>query len=113
MTGIYFTSYPQYAAGYAGMKVSPSAAAAGVKKCLIMCYVLLLNPFPVVSSDELFGKGSYQNYQTHYTGVKLTSKPEKMIFKPPASNSIGEVEYDEIIVFQETHILPQFVVYLK
>ena len=109
---MYFTSSAKYAARYCG----------GSGGCLIMCYVLLLNPFPVVSTDapltaspqnfRFYGRGNYSNYQCHYIPVSRTEGSDTLDYRPP-STGIDDVVYDELAVFQESHILPQIVVHLK
>ncbi|CAF1199812.1 unnamed protein product [Didymodactylos carnosus] len=79
--GIYFTSSAQYASVYSGKN-----------GCIVMCYVLVLNPFPIIDMKDggrFQGRGNYKNYHGHY----VNTCP------------------DEFVVFQETYILPQIVVY--
>lgn len=121
--GFYFTSYPQYASVYAGYTngnanrpatIHDTPPAEPYHKVLVLCYVLLLNAYPVTALDEeerrLNGKGNYQNYQSHYAAVNL-KKDTKMDYKPAVS--LTEAEFDELIVFNEAFILPQFVVHFK
>jgi len=107
--GIYFTTHARYALRYCR---NP--------KCLLLCYVLLLNPFPVVADDakldqqpsdfRFYAKGNYKNYQCHYVPV-APAEPEPTIdFRPPQSGSTNM--YDEVVIFQEAYILPQVVVHL-
>jgi hypothetical protein len=111
-TGMYFTSNASYALRYAK---GPRA--------LIMCYVAILNPFPIVSSDapreadpsafRFYGRGNHRNFQSHYVGVERQSpSPQCIDYRPPTTNC-ASAEFDELVVFQESAILPQIVVYLK
>ncbi|CAF0977353.1 unnamed protein product [Didymodactylos carnosus] len=106
---MYFTSSAKYALRYGN--------------CLIMCYILLLNPFPVVTNDaphgaspttfRFYGRGNYKNYQCHYIPVAPTDRdPTTTDYRPP-TNGIDGALYDELAVFQEINILPQVVVHFK
>lgn len=110
--GIYFTSSAEYATHYCN----------NIGGCLIMCYVLLLNPFPVISADappnvspttfRFYGKGNYKNYQCHYIPVSpVVNQYDMLDCRPPPS--MTDAVYDELAVFQESTILPQIVVHLK
>ena len=111
--GMYFTSSAKYATRYCSDSDS----------CLIMCYILLLNPFPVVSADappnvspasfRFYGKGNYRNYQCHYVPVSpVDTNPNTMDYRPPPTGTDDAI-CDELAVFQEVNILPQVVVHLK
>ncbi|CAF1603284.1 unnamed protein product [Didymodactylos carnosus] len=101
---MYFTSSAEYALRYSGDD-----------GCLILCYILILNPFPIVYSDcpsnmepakfRFYGKGNYKNYQCHYVPIDQND------FRPPLMSK--DAKFDELAVFQEANILPQIVVYLK
>ncbi|CAF3536263.1 unnamed protein product [Rotaria socialis] len=109
---MYFTSSAKYATRYC-------SETAG---CLIMCYIVLLNPFPVVTADasldispnqfRFYGKGNYRNYQCHYVPVSPVGGPNTWNYRPPP-NGIDDAVYDELAVFQEASILPQIVVHFK
>jgi len=65
--GIYFSTYPEYAMQYCENKPKP---------CLIFCFIILANPFPIIwddakSIDELrfFGQPNYRNFGCHYVPV--------------------------------------------
>jgi len=110
---MYFTSSAKYATRYCDVDGDG---------CLIMCYIILLNPFPVISADaplnvsptkfRFYGRGNHKNYQCHYIPVSPVSTASTMDYRPP-STGIDDAIYDELAVFQETCILPQFVVHLK
>ena len=80
LLGVYFTSYPEYALRYCK---SP--------ECLMFCFVILENPFPVVYDDaptknnlKLYGKGNYKHYQSHYVPVIPYGDENTTIdFRPP------------------------------
>jgi hypothetical protein len=110
-TGMYFTSSAEYAAKYTSSN-----------GCLIMCYVLLLNPFPVISDDaptgisssnfRFYGRGNYSNYQCHYIPVAPIGEDTYWDFRPPRGG-VQDAPYDELVVFQQADILPQVIVHLK
>ncbi|CAF1028406.1 unnamed protein product [Didymodactylos carnosus] len=106
---MYFTASAKYARRYGN--------------CLIMCYILILNPFPIVTDDappnvpsstfRFYGKGTHQNYQCHYIPVAAAdNNPNTIDYRPPV-NGIDNALYDELAVFQEINILPQIVVHLQ
>ncbi|CAF3886710.1 unnamed protein product [Rotaria sordida] len=109
---MYFTSSAKYATRYCGE----------TDGCLIMCYILLLNPFPVVAADvpltvsptsfRLYGKGNHKNYQYHYIPVSPVGGSDTWDYRPPTSGT-DDAMYDELAVFQETNILPQIVIHFK
>jgi len=97
--GMYFTTYPEYALRYCRDKPDP---------CLIMCYLILFNPYPVTWEDAkstnnlvLEGKTNYKNFGCHYVPVTQYGPQD---YRPPAPGK--RAEYDEIVIFQENHILP-------
>jgi hypothetical protein len=108
---MYFTSSAEYAAKY----TNPTG-------CLIMCYVVLLNPFPVITNDappgvssknfRFYGTGNYSNYQCHYVPVAPVSEDTSWNFRPPP-NGIKDARFDEFAIFQQADILPQVIVHLK
>ncbi|CAF1108879.1 unnamed protein product [Rotaria sordida] len=110
-TAMYLTSSAEYAAKYTDYG-----------GCLIMCYVVLLNPFPVITDDaplnvsssnfRFYGRGNYSNYQCHYIPVAPVNKDTHWNFRPPP-NGVEDATYDELAVFQQADILPQVVVHLK
>eukprot|EP00026_Physarum_polycephalum_P000707 Phypoly_transcript_00708.p1 GENE.Phypoly_transcript_00708~~Phypoly_transcript_00708.p1 ORF type:complete len:1240 (+),score=205.52 Phypoly_transcript_00708:184-3903(+) len=102
--GIYFTSFPEYAERYCTSKQDP---------CLILCYLVIFNPYPLVyedAADQLIfeGKGNYRNFQSHYVPV---SKYSEVDFRPPKPGTTPE--FDEIVIFQESHILPHAIIKLN
>ncbi|CAF4146263.1 unnamed protein product [Rotaria sp. Silwood2] len=110
--GMYFSSSAQYASRYCPEE----------NPCLLMCYVLVLNPFPVISSDapkyvkpiqfRFYGRGNHSTYQCHFIPVSpVTDKTSKMNFRPP--ERIDDARYDELVVFESANILPQVVVHLE
>jgi hypothetical protein len=108
---MYFTSSAEYAAKYTNSN-----------GCLIMCYVVSLNPFPVITDDappgtsssdfSFYGRGNYSNYQCHYIPVAPGNDDTSCAFCPPP-NGVQDARYDELAVFQQADILPQVVVHLK
>ena len=51
-----------------------------------------------------------QHYMSHYLRVAPNEPMPTMDFRPPSDPS--KAEFDELVVFQESHILPQLVVHL-
>jgi hypothetical protein len=108
---MYFTSSAEYAAKY----TDPTG-------CLIMCYVVLLNPFPVITDDapplvpsktfRFYGTGNYANYQCHYIPVAPVNEDTWWNFRPPP-NGVQDATFDEFAIFQQSDILPQVIVHLK
>ena len=108
---IYFTSSAEYAVRYTNST-----------GCLIMCYVVLLNPFPVISDDapinasskdfRFYGSGNYSNYQCHYIPVAPAYPGAIKNFRPPP-NGTEDACFDEFAIFQQSDILPQVIVHLK
>ncbi|CAF2955365.1 unnamed protein product [Rotaria sp. Silwood2] len=111
--GIYFSSSAKYVTRYCGESGG----------CLIMCYVLISNPFPVVASDappsepperfRLYGRGNYKNYQCHYIPISPADNGDPWDFRPPSSGITDDALYDELVVFQEAYILPQIIIHFK
>jgi hypothetical protein len=87
-----------------------------------MCYVVLLNPFPVITDDapplvpsksfRFYGAGNYANYQCHYIPVAPINEDTSWNFRPPP-NGVQDATYDEFAIFQQSDILPQVIVHLK
>jgi hypothetical protein len=108
---MYFTSSAEYAAKYTNSN-----------GCLIMCYVVVLNPFPVITDDappgvnstnfRFYGSCNYSNYQCHYIPVANSEANTGLDFRPPLSG-VQDALYDELAVFQQADILPQVIVHLK
>ncbi|CAF1333893.1 unnamed protein product [Adineta steineri] len=112
--GIYFSSSAEYASRYCWEKADP---------CLLMCYVLILNPFPVTTNDapfdvkprqfSFYGRGNYHTHQCHYIPVApVSTKESNMDFRPPPNGTDNAI-YDELVIFDSAFILPQVVVHLK
>ncbi|CAF1533904.1 unnamed protein product, partial [Adineta steineri] len=86
----------------------------------IMCYVLVLNPFPVIYDDapedvkpekfRFYGRGNHRTFQCHY--IPVSGKESTMDFRPPLEG-VDHAGYDELVVFESANILPQIVVHLK
>jgi hypothetical protein len=100
---MYFTSSAEYATRYTSSN-----------GCLIMCYVVLLNPFPVITDDappgipsrnfRFYGRGNYSSYQSHYIPVAPVSENTLWDLRPP-SGVVQNAVYDELAVFQQSDIL--------
>ncbi|CAF4173892.1 unnamed protein product, partial [Adineta steineri] len=109
--GMYFSSSAEYASRYCPKNEDA---------CLIMCYVLVLNPFPVIYDDapedvkpkqfRFYGRGNHRTFQCHY--IPVSGKEPTMDFRPPLEG-VDHADYDELVVFESANILPQIVVHLK
>ncbi|CAF0856478.1 unnamed protein product [Adineta steineri] len=109
--GMYFSSSAEYASRYCPQNEDA---------CLLMCYVLVLNPFPVIYDDapedvkphkfRFYGRGNHRAYQCHY--IPVSGEKSTMDFRPPLEG-VDHADYDELVVFESANILPQIVVHLK
>ncbi|CAF4174038.1 unnamed protein product [Adineta steineri] len=109
--GMYFSSSAEYASRYCPQNEDA---------CLLMCYVLVLNPFPVIYDDapedvkphkfRFYGRGNHRAYQCHY--IPVSGEKPTMDFRPPLEG-VDHADYDELVVFESANILPQIVVHLK
>lgn len=93
--GIYFTSYSFYCKPYLVTKKQPS---------ILIAYILPGNTYPVVENSNneksLLGAATVSGYQSHYVVTSYDGK----IYE-------GEGEsYDEIVIPQESQILPMYIV---
>jgi hypothetical protein len=87
-----------------------------------MCYVVLLNPCPVITDDappsvsgksfRFYSTGNYANYQCHYIPVASVNEDTSWNFRPPPSG-VQNAPFDEFAIFQQADILPQVIVHLK
>lgn len=116
--GVYFSSSAQYASQYCKGKKDP---------CLILCYLLTPSPYPIIEEDaprsldmsedhkfRFFAKGAHSKFFCHYARVgPCEPGPGCMDFRPPRAGTHDEAPFDEIVIFQEAHILPQAIVYLN
>ncbi|CAF1097902.1 unnamed protein product [Adineta steineri] len=109
--GMYFSSSAEYASRYCPQDKNA---------CLLMCYVLVLNPFPVIYDDapedvqpdkfRFYGRGNHRTFQCHY--IPVSGKKSTIDFRPPLEGTDHAI-YDELVVFESANILPQLVVHLK
>jgi len=110
--GMYFTSSAKYATQYSGKY-----------GCLIMSYIIILNPFPIITDDapvhmetstfRFNGQGNYKTYQCHYAPVAPISYEAKYLDNRPPATGHDDSVFDELVVFQQADILPQIVVHLQ
>jgi len=106
--GVYFTTNIDYA-----IKYSMISSKSEDELCLLCSYVIISNPFPITEEMGLSfsGKGNYKHFQSHIVLVKSnTNNPNSMSYYP---SSIDDHQYNEIVIFQESHILPRLQVVLK
>lgn len=91
-TGIYFTTSFKYCLPYIASRPRPA---------IIISYVLPGNVYPVTSREEREGKPLMSGYQSHYVRTTSDGKP----------SICGE--YDEVVVGQESQILPMYIVEIE
>lgn len=108
-SGIYFTNSAQYASMYNADKVGGT---------LLLSWVSMREPYPVVSnvsipnkgSDmlKLEGRGAYQNYNCHYIPVTSLDPrdPENMVYYP--CTRADRPAWDEYVVFNTSQTLARF-----
>lgn len=79
-SGIYFTSYPEYAAKYCEPDSQDQIY-------LLLSYLAMVKPYPIIDVDEMkfMGKGSFEKFGSHYVPVSPIPEDSNntMIFKPP------------------------------
>lgn len=100
------------------LKSSAKAAASdvGVAGCILMCYVILWDPFPTVIKDDS-GPNRYRFYSngkptiTEWAHESISICPWVENDRP--AEEISEGFHDEFVTFQAKDILPQVVVYLR
>jgi len=97
--GIYFTSSALYALPYYSSKPKP---------CVIISFLIPGNPFPVTehrsNKDSLEGQAISPGYQSNY--VHTTKSGE------PCDKKYENDFYDEIVIEQESQVVPAFLVSL-
>lgn len=96
--GLYFTSYPEYA-----FKVYGDGT-------LLFNWVAIFSAYPVSPNDDLNGKSNMSNYDAHYALVKPKNpdNPDEKYFISIQDHE--KPKYDELIVFDASHIFPQYIV---
>jgi len=99
--GIYSTPQGEYAARVYG------------KGACILSFISVLNAFPVIFEDmpSLLGAGSYANCDVHFAPV-VPKRPDQKDETVYEAIKITETPvYDELVVFQDSQIVPRFVIY--
>lgn len=95
--GIYFTSHIPYAASYSKQDT---------EYIFIISFIIPGNVFPVVEDpngeESLKGKPNKVGYQSHYVSINKEGFPPE---------DPKKAEYDEFVIFQESQVLPRYVVY--
>ena len=103
------------------LKSSAQSAArdAGPLGCVIMCYVILHNPFPTIISDGR-SRGYPNRYRYYSDGKHRIDQWEYLPMEtswrglaPPSADDIKNGLHDEFVTYQAKDILPQAVVYLR
>lgn len=97
--GIYFTSHPSYCLPYMFSRQRPS---------IVISYIIPGNVFPVTEArgdpNSLGGSAIQQGYSCHY--VCVTPNGEVVA-------DLSACPYDEIVVSQESQILPMYIIEVK
>ena len=103
-SGIYFTNSARYAADIYGSGI------------ILMAWVSMREPFPVVGDDPqtdmglLQGQGAYKNYNAHYVPV-TSCNPQDPFEANYYPTKQGEGTHcDEIVVFHKSQATPRFLV---
>lgn len=91
-TGIYFTSSFEYCLPYIVARPRPA---------IIVSYVLPGNVYPVVKREDHEAKPIMSGYQSHYVRTNIDGKPS------------AEGYHDEVVISQESQILPLYIVEIK
>jgi len=79
---------------------------------LVLCCMAISNVFPVLREDQqhLMGKSNFENYDTHFAPVvPRTQAPQEVNFD--ACQPGQTPMYHELVVFQQSQILPMFIVH--
>jgi hypothetical protein len=102
--GIYGTPHAEYAATVYGDGV------------VILCYMSVGHAYPVVDGDmeKLMGKSNYANFDSHFIPVvpknpQLHALGKEAVYFPCRPDA--QAVYDELVVFQESQIVPRYVIY--
>ena len=73
-------------------------------------------PYPVTEHphkpNNLFAKPCVSGYDSHYVIVKKESGLNYIPFKP-GDNPNEKLNYDEIVVFKKSQILPRYIIYYE
>mmetsp|Transcript_89000 Transcript_89000/g.237365 ORF Transcript_89000/g.237365 Transcript_89000/m.237365 type:complete len:213 (-) Transcript_89000:12-650(-) len=102
--GLYFTTIPSYATWYAH---SRTAAYKAGDICITLNWVLTGRPTVIPSVQE--GRPLERGFTTHYAVTSRTRPIQESILRGQYTKPM---DGDELVVFDESHTLPQFVVEL-
>jgi len=107
--GIYVTPNAEYSARVYGTDFKKNG-------CIILCYVVVANVFPVIAEDMpfLMGSSKYANCDAHYAPVVPNdpSNKNEVIYNAMSVHD-SDPTYDEIVIFSATQIIPRYVVHFK
>lgn len=100
--GIYFSSSAIYTIPYCSNAKDP---------CILICFLLPGNPYPVIESpfetkNNFTGKHILHGYQSHY----IVTKADGLPFNFTDPKFIGLSTYNEIVINQESQVVPIFIV---
>jgi len=91
--GLYFTQMANYGEFYIDSRIQREETS---NLSLLLCWVLLGNPYPVTNMD-FYGKGLMKGFTSHYTWVGSNFLPTEQFQSPYG---------DEIVIFNESAVYP-------
>jgi hypothetical protein len=102
--GIYTTSHAAYAHCFGD-------------GTLLVNWIAFFSAYPVTQADTLQGNSSHLNYDAHYTLVAPQNTLLGVPNEPqapycPIARATQDPTYDELVVFQSSHILPRYLITL-
>lgn len=94
----------------------------GLNECLIMCYAILLNPFPIIADDahpdvqpekfRFFNCEKNMNYRCHYVPVCSSHSNSSSDHHPPEAG-VDKATFDQVVMFNQNDILPLVIFHLR
>jgi hypothetical protein len=82
---------------------------------MLVSWVLMGRVYPVTESPNgsptLLGQPCKEGYDSHYVVVKALGGPNSKVYFPCKNNQ--QPDYDEVVVFSKTQILPRYLIYYK
>eukprot|EP01080_Neovahlkampfia_damariscottae_P010154 gene10154-2574_t len=105
-TGFYGTTQSEYSCRVYGKGVT------------LLCYVSVANVYPVIDGDmkKLIGKSNYLNFDSHYVPVYPKDMTKHILGRERTYYPIKSDQkptYDEFVVFQESQIIPRYLIYYE
>lgn len=107
---------------YLSSTAKDASVSTGSNECLILCYAILLNPFPIITDDarpntppekfRFYNCEKHANYRCHYVPVGLAHSESPLDIRPPPEG-VAKAIFDQVVIFDQNDILPVAVVHLK